>query len=129
MDRGASWATVHGVTKSWTRLREQQVLVRGPRAFDGRARTVAEDSQCPGLLILASLTRQACGKGKTISLVPVQETRVRSLVQEDPTCLEAAKPVGLCSRARGPQLPSCVLQLLKPEHPRACALQQEKPPQ
>ena len=42
--------------------REAEVLAKGPRALDGTARTVAEDSQRPGLLILASLTRNMCGK-------------------------------------------------------------------
>ena len=41
--RGTWWA------KSQTRLSEGQVLARGPRAFDGRASTVAEDSWLPGL--------------------------------------------------------------------------------
>ena len=44
----------------------------------------------------------------------MQGTLVQSLVQEDPTCLGA-----------GEQAP--VPQLLKPAHPRACALQQEGP--
>ena len=34
---GAWRATVHGVTKGQTRLREEQALARGPGAFDGRA--------------------------------------------------------------------------------------------
>ena len=42
--------------------REAEALAKGPRALDGTARTVAEDSQWPGLLILASLTRYMCGK-------------------------------------------------------------------
>ena len=42
--------------------REAEVLAKGPRALDGTARTVAEDFQWPGLLILASLTRYMCGK-------------------------------------------------------------------
>ena len=42
--------------------REAEALTKGPRALDGTARTVAEDSQRPGLLILASLTRYMCGK-------------------------------------------------------------------
>ena len=48
--------------KSWTPLRQQEALARGPRAFDGRARTVAEGSRLPGLLILASVTRYVCKK-------------------------------------------------------------------
>ena len=39
---------------------EAEALAEVPRAFDGTARTVAEDSQWPGLLILAS--RYMCGK-------------------------------------------------------------------
>ena len=59
--------------------------------------------------------------------LPMQETQVRSLVPEDPTCPGASKPVchnclDLCSRAWEPQL-------LKPSGPRACAPQQETPPQ
>ena len=94
--------------------------------------------------------------------LPVQGTRVQALVQEDPTCHWATKPVHrnywACAleltshkyRARAPQLlkPTCprarVPQLLGPctattepvcckywteaQAPRACALQQEKPP-
>ena len=144
MDTEAWWATVHGVAKSQTWLRQQpvilrgensprkfEVLARGPTAFNGRARTMAEDSQLPGLLILASLTRYPGGKLESkvcprASLVaqwwrirlPVQEMQVPSLVREDPTCLGAAKL--LCH--------SCwahVPQLRKPEHPRAHALQRD----
>ena len=35
---GAWQATVHGVAKGQTQLREEQALARGPGAFDGRAR-------------------------------------------------------------------------------------------
>ena len=42
--------------------REVEALAKGPRAFDGTARTVAEDSQLSGLLIPASFTRYMCGK-------------------------------------------------------------------
>ena len=42
--------------------REAEALAKGPRALDGTARTVAEDCQQPGLLILASFTRYMCGK-------------------------------------------------------------------
>ena len=48
--------------KSWTPLRQQEALARGPRAFDSRVRAVAEDSQLSGFLILASLTRYVCRK-------------------------------------------------------------------
>ena len=51
-------------------------LTKGPKAFDGTARTVAEHPQLPGLLILASLTRYGCGKLES-------KTRLRaSLVAE-----------------------------------------------
>ena len=43
MDRGAWWA------ESQTRLRAGQALAGGPRALDGRASTVPEDSWLPGL--------------------------------------------------------------------------------
>ena len=42
--------------------RKLEALTKSPKAFDGTARTVAEHSQLPGLLILASLTRYRCGK-------------------------------------------------------------------
>ena len=42
--------------------RKVEVLAKVPIAFDGTARTMAEDSQLPGLLILAFLTRYTCGK-------------------------------------------------------------------
>ena len=55
----------------------------------------------------------------------MQETRVRSLVLEDPACCskEARAPrlLSLCSRAREPRL-------LKPSPPRARDQQQEKAP-
>ena len=54
----------------------------------------------------------------------MQETQVRSLIQEDPTCLKATKPVNqnhyICSGARKPKL-------LKPTHPWAHAPQRERP--
>ena len=71
----------------------------------------------------------------------MQGTQVRSLVQEDPTChgatksahhnywahtLELLKPVR--SRACMPQLLSLHDATIETHVPRACALQQEKPP-
>ena len=50
--------------------------------------------------------------------LPMQGTWIRSLVWEDSICREAAKPDSRSYR---------VMQPLKPQHPRACALQQEKP--
>ena len=65
--------------------------------------------------------------------LPMQGTRVRALVQEDPTCRGATKPVhhnlSLRSRARQPQLLSPRATTLEAREPRARALQQEKPPQ
>ena len=64
----------------------------------------------------------------------MQETWLWSLVQQDPIYLRATKPVchsfWACAREPG----SCKYwvhgpQLLKPVCPRACALQQGKPPQ
>ena len=64
----------------------------------------------------------------------MQETQVQSLVWEDPTCHGATKPVHHNYEASALEPVSHnywahVLQLLKPVHPRACALQQEKSPQ
>ena len=56
----------------------------------------------------------------------MQGTRVRALVREDPTCRGATKPVRHNYRA-------CALEPTSHNYwahvPRACALQQEKPPQ
>ena len=46
MDRGAWWATVHGVAKSWTRLRTH---TRGAR----KMRDLSTEKSCPGHLVLA----------------------------------------------------------------------------
>ena len=67
--------------------------------------------------------------------LPMQGTWVRALVQEDPTRHRATKPVcvpqllSLRSRAREPQLPNPCATTTEARVPRACALQQEKPPQ
>ena len=66
--------------------------------------------------------------------LPIQETGVRSLIHEDPTCQGATKPMPHNYWASAPEPGShkyCahVLQRLKPAHPRACTPQQEKPPQ
>ena len=62
----------------------------------------------------------------------MQETQVQSLIQEDPTCHEAAEAVHhnywACAREpRSHNYWAHVLQVLKPKLPRACAPQQEKP--
>ena len=61
-------------------------------------------------------------------------TRIRALVQEDPTCHGATKPVrpqilSLCSRAHKPQLLSPCATTTEACVPRAHVPQQEKPPQ
>ena len=66
--------------------------------------------------------------------LPMQGTRVRALVQEDPTGHGATKPVhhnywARAPRARAPQLLSPRATTTEAHVPRACALQQEKPPQ
>ena len=66
--------------------------------------------------------------------LPTQGTQVWSLVQEDPTCHGATKPVSrnywACAlEPRSHNYGTRGLPLLKPVRPTACALQQEKPPQ
>ena len=65
-------------------------------------------------------------------LLTVQGTQVRSLVQEDSTCLRATKPMShnflaSCSRACELQLLSLSAITPKACTPRACVQQQEKP--
>ena len=66
--------------------------------------------------------------------LPMQETWVRALLWEAPTCCGATKPVHHNYWACAPEPAShnywaCAPQLLKPTCSRACAPQQEKPPQ
>ena len=66
--------------------------------------------------------------------LPMQGTRVRALVREDPTCRGATKPVrhNYWACALQPARHHCwshAPQLLKPVCPRARAPQQKKPPQ
>ena len=93
--------------------------------------------QVPGLIAKgqvhpASMVYMILGLGTGTSLgaqwwracLPMQETWVQSLTQEDPTCYRATKPMwpqlpSLCFSAREPQL-------LKPMRPRASTQQQEK---
>ena len=58
--------------------------------------------------------------------LPMQGTRVRSLVREDPTCHGATKP---CATAIEPVLWSPRATTTEAHVPRARAPQQEKPPQ
>ena len=59
--------------------------------------------------------------------LPMQGIWVQSLVQEDPTCHGATKPVG--PQLLSPHSRAHEPQLLKPVHPRVHTLQQERPPQ
>ena len=64
----------------------------------------------------------------------MQGTRVRALVREDPTCRGATKPVrhNYWAWALDPASPnygSLCATTIEARAPRACALQQEKPPQ
>ena len=66
--------------------------------------------------------------------LPIRETLVQSLAWEDSTCHGATRPVHHNYWAHALEPSSCnywayALQLLKPAHSRAHALQQEKPPQ
>ena len=63
----------------------------------------------------------------------MQGTRVRALLQEDPTCRGATKPVRhnywACALEPKPQLLSPRATTTEARAPRARAAQQEKPPQ
>ena len=59
--------------------------------------------------------------------LPIQGTQIQSLLQEDPTCHNAAKPVYHSYCASAPEPVSC--NYWGPCAPRAHTLQQEKPPQ
>ena len=64
--------------------------------------------------------------------LPMQETRVWSLVREDLSCNGATKPVcrnyWTCALESGNyNYWACMPQILKPSCPRVCALQQQKP--
>ena len=61
--------------------------------------------------------------------LPMQGTRVRALVQEDPTCHREPQLLSLHSRAREPQLLSPRATATEACMPRAHAPQQEKPRQ
>ena len=64
----------------------------------------------------------------------MQGTQVRALVWEDPTCRRATKPrapqlLSLCFTAHKPQILNPRATVTEARAPRACAPQQEKPPQ
>ena len=56
--------------------------------------------------------------------LPMQESQVQSLIQEDPTCCRAAKPV---DHNYEPVLESLGARAIEPTCPGACVPQQEKP--
>ena len=78
-----------------------------------------------------------CGlpDGSVVRYLPAkQDTRVQSLIQEDSTCHGATKTVchnywECALEPRSCDYRAQVLQLLKLTHPKARALQQDKPPQ
>ena len=151
-DREAWSAAVHGVTKSWTQLSDWKTLKRNyfkRNYFSmlGTAKEVISGKGHRGTLMdhrdFLSLTLGAGFVGVNIGKVsavqwvkcindtsvnrkklglpwwlrihlPMQETWVWSLVWEDPTCCGAAEPVS---------------HNFWSPHSRACALQQEMPPQ
>ena len=59
----------------------------------------------------------------------MREPQVRPLIQEDPMCRRATKPVRRNCGAWEPQLWALGRRLLKPVRPRLCAPQQRKPQQ
>ena len=70
-------------------------------------------------------------RGSLVKNLPANagDTWVQSLVLEDPTCWEATKPVchSYWACAPEPGNRNFWAHVLKPLHPRACVLQQEKP--
>ena len=67
--------------------------------------------------------------GSVVKNLPIKETRVQSLIWEDPTCCRAINVLLLLSlrfRVQEPQLLSRMLQLVRLSCPSAHALQQEK---
>ena len=156
MDGGAWWAAVHGVMKSRTRLRDfpftfhfhalEKEMATHSRVLAWRIPGTVEPD---GLLSMGShrvghdrsdLAAVAAawkdkdggfpGGSMVKNLPPVQKTQVWSLVQEDPTCCTATKPMRhnywACALELGDS--NCwtyALLLLKPMHPWACVLQQE----
>ena len=78
--------------------------------------------------------RASLGAQRLRICLPIQDTGVRSLIQEDPTCRGVTKLMPHNHRACAPgpgsdNYRARMQQELKLAHPRACAPQQEKPPQ
>ena len=51
MDRGGWWATVHGVTKSWTRLSDKHIHIHMLRENQSDNRYYKEQKFCDNLVI------------------------------------------------------------------------------
>ena len=94
------------------------------------------DLRCKRICLVAGLKtdcRDFPGGAVVGNLPPMWGTRVRSLVQEDPTCRRAAKPMwhnygrSLRSSAHEPQLPSPRARTTEVHVPGAHAPQQDKP--
>ena len=116
-DRGAWWLQSHEVTKSRTQLNDRTTLI----CLKTECSSLSFDcsrGMCGRRSWVCGSTRWVFPEGpRQRTLIPrpevqwlrirlpMQGTRVRFLVQEDSTCCWATKP----------------------EHPRACVLQQEKP--
>ena len=154
MDGGAWWAAVHGVTKSWTRLSNfpfhfhalEKEMATHSRVLAWRIPGTAEPGGLPSMAShrvehdRSDLAAVAAawkdkeegfpGGSMVKNLLPVQKIQVWSLVQADPTCCTATKPMchnyWACALELGDR--NCwtyTLLLLKPMHPWACVLQQE----
>ena len=83
MDREAWHAAVHGVTKSRTRLRDRTTTTT----------TTYSSKNHLGPLALKWIRRTSLVAQWIRIRLPVQGTRVWPLVQEEPTCRGATKPV------------------------------------
>ena len=115
----------------------QSVSVRTPRVREHSKSTTHEPSSCE-LSKMRTYYKPITGASLVAQWLrihlPVQGTWVRALVREDPTCCRATKPVRHNYWA-------CALEPMSHNYwspcatttearvPRACALQQEKPPQ
>ena len=92
---------------------------------DFKAKNITSD-KVGHFIIIRSLGTSLVAQWLRICL-PMQGTRVRSLVREDPTCCGATKLLSLLSRTREPQLLSPRATTTEAHAPRPHALQQEKP--
>ena len=157
LSRGVAWWNFQWGRDSGSRVtyegqkQKQEDLLRGYCNSPGKQCWVLEFRKLVGLDKKRWICKNVKDKNQwRTSLVaqwlrirlPMQGTRVRALVREDPTCCGATKPVRhnywACtpqllkparSRARTVQLLSPGGTTTKAHVPRACAPQQEKPPQ